>query len=219
MALDVTDSLMLADRLRRGEQDAFAQVVDAWSPGMLRLARSHVSTDASAEEVVQDAWLAVVRGIDGFEGRSSLRTWVFQIVANVAKTRGVRERVTLPWSALDLGGDDGWAEVDPSRLRGPHERHPFHWTAAGRPAEFTPTPEDALLAGETRQLVARALDELPERQRLVVSLRDVHGWTSEEVCDTLGVSAANQRVLLHRGRTAIRASLEEYYRDRAQVKT
>jgi RNA polymerase sigma-70 factor (ECF subfamily) len=205
------DDTELVDRLRAGDADAFAQLVEDWSPSMLRLARAHLSTQASAEEIVQETWLAVIRGLGRFEGRSSLRTWVFRILTNQAKTRGVHESRTVPWSsvvALDQG-----PTVDPDRFRGPDDRWPGGWTVEGRPTAWEPTPESSAIAGEIRSRLTAELADLPERQRIVVSLRDVHGLSSNEVCLALGITAANQRVLLHRGRAGLRASLEDYYRD------
>ena len=199
----------LVERLRCGDEDAFAHVVDGWSPMMLRVARSFVSTQASAEEIVQDTWLAVVHGLHGFEGRSSLRTWVFRILANLAKTRGVREARTLPWSSVS--SLDRGPTVDPDRFRGPEDRWAGHWTDTGAPAPWEPSPEIAVLAGEIRAHVLTALQLLPEQQRTVVSLRDIDGLASEEVCLALGISAGNQRVLLHRGRARLRAALEDFY--------
>ena len=203
----------LVDQLRAGDAEAFARIVQEWSPSMLRLARSHVSTDASAEELVQETWLAVIRGLAGFEGRSSLRTWVFRILSNQAKTRGVREARTVPWSSLAV--DEDGPTVDPDRFRGAADTWPGGWTPAGAPGPWEPTPESSVIAGEIRGLLRTALQHLPERQRVVVTLRDVHGLTSDEVCDVLGLSAENQRVLLHRGRARLRASLEDYYHESA----
>ncbi len=200
----------LVARLRAGDPDAFVEIVDGWSSTMLRVARSFVSTEASAEEIVQETWLAVVRGLDGFEGRSSLRTWVFRILSNLAKTRGVREARTVPWSSLSL--DDEGPTVDPDRFRGPDDdRWPGHWTEAGQPQPWHTSPVASAIGGEIRQMLAAALQLLPDRQRTVVSLRDIHGLSAEEVCTTLGISAANQRVLLHRARARLRSALEEYY--------
>lgn len=201
----------LVARLRARDGDAFTDIVTAWSPLMLRLARSFVSTEASAQEVVQDAWLAVIRGLDRFEGRSSLRTWVLHIVANVGRTRGVREARTVPWSSL--GPEDEGPTVDQSRFRGSDDQWPGHWTPDGAPAPWPAEPEQAALAGEIRAYLASALETLPARQRTVVSLRDVHGLSAEEVCDLLEISANNQRVLLHRGRARLREVLEDYYHD------
>ena len=192
------DEVLVAG-LRSGDEGTFVSLLEAWSGSMIRLARGFVSTDASAEEVVQDTWLAVIRGVEGFRGTSSLRTWVYRILVNTAKKRGVREKRTVPWTSVD---PDGGPTVDPSRFRSVDEDFPGHWR------EF---PEAWVLDGELRQVVARALDGLPERQRAVVVLRDVEGHTSGEVCAMLEVSAVNQRVLLHRGRAAVRACLEAYF--------
>lgn len=208
--------LELLRLLRSGDEATFSHVVAAWSPMLLRVARSFVSTDASAQEVVQETWLAVVRGLDRFEGRSSLRTWVFRILANIGKTRGVREARSVPWSSLSPADGEG-PTVDPGRFRGPEDEWPQHWTPVGSPRPWEPSPEDAAVAGEIRGEVARALSDLPERQRTVVSLRDVHGMTSDEVCTALEITAANQRVLLHRGRARMRTALEDYYRGMTPV--
>ncbi len=208
----------LVRRLRQGDERAFADVVGTWSPMMLRVARGHLSTDASCEEVVQETWLAVVRGLPGFEGRSSLRTWVFRILTNQAKTRGVREARTIPLSSWGPGGDDAPA-VDPDRFRGPDDDFPGDWQPWGRPTTWEPGPEQSAVAAEIRVLLAEALHGLPERQRTVVTLRDVHGLSSDEVSDLLGVTAANQRVLLHRGRAKVRTALESYYRSTEEVRS
>lgn len=172
--------------LRAGDESMFAALLDTWSRGMLRAARSYVSTDDSAEEVVQDTWLAVIGAIDGFEGRSSVKTWVYRILVNTAKKRGLRESRTLPWSAFEPPA-------------GPAQK------------EHGPTPEGAVLASEARGLIGEALAGLPPRQRVVITLRDLEGCTSEEVCEILEISAANQRVLLHRARATVRDRLEGYY--------
>jgi RNA polymerase sigma-70 factor (ECF subfamily) len=204
----------LVVRLRAGDREAFAELVDAWSPVLLRVALMHVSTRASAEEVVQDTWLAVIGQLDRFEGRSSLRTWVFRILENQARSRGVREARAVPWSsAFPDQGEDSGPTVDPARFRGPDDRWPGGWTPAGRPSAWEPPPEDAAVAAEIRHELRAALDELPQRQRTVVELRDVHGLSSEETCAELGLSPGNQRILLHRGRARLRARLEDVYRN------
>jgi RNA polymerase sigma-70 factor (ECF subfamily) len=195
----------LLARLRARDEAAFAEIVRAWSPTMLRVARAHVSTQESAAEVVQEAWLAVVKGLGAFEGRSSLKTWVFRILVNLAKTRGVKEHRSTPFSSL-LPEDEG-PTVDPGRFQSGAA-----WSAEGAPQEWGNGPEAAALAAETRALLAKAVDGLPERQRVVIALRDVEGLTSQEVCDVLDISAENQRVLLHRARAKVRAALEDYYR-------
>ena len=195
--------------LCRGDADAFATLVDRYSRAMIRVAMAYVPTRAAAEEAVQDTWIAVLRGIDGFEGRASLKTWVFRILANVAMRAGARERRSVPFSALADAEDTGEPSVDPARfLPADHERFPGHW--ALMPARW-PTPEEGLLAGETREVIARAIAELPVAQRTVIGLRDVEGWSSEDVCEALEVSAGNQRILLHRARSRVRNAIEAYY--------
>lgn len=192
----------LVDRLRAGDEQTFATLVDGWSGWMLHLARAHVPTPSAAEEVVQEAWLAVLEGLDRFRGEASLRTWVYRILQNQAKRRGVRERRTVPFASL--APDEG-PTVDPERFQGPLEPHPGGWRRF--PDEW---PEHAALSREVHEVVATALTELSPRQRTVVALRDLDGHTAEEVCDLLGITTGNQRVLLHRGRAVVRARLETY---------
>jgi RNA polymerase sigma-70 factor (ECF subfamily) len=203
----------LVDRLRTGDESAFVWMVDTWSPLMLRVARGYVTTAASAEEVVQETWVALLRGLDGFEGRSSLRTWTFRILSNIAKTRATRERRTVPLSSL--APEEGRPAEDADRFQGPEGRRPGWWTPEGRPEQWQPPADSAVLAGEIRALVEAALQDLPDRQRVVVTLRDVEGLDPDETCRILGLSAENQRVLLHRGRVKLRAALEAYYRQGA----
>jgi RNA polymerase sigma-70 factor (ECF subfamily) len=201
----------LLESLRAGDEATFAQLVRAWSPAMLRLARTFVSTSQSAEDAVQDAWLGMLNGLDRFEGRASLRTWTFSILVNRAKSRGIRESRTV----VDLGvaEDDGNGRpmVDPERFQGPDGRYPGGWTPEGVPQPWH-QPEKRAVAQETVGLIEQALGDLPARQRLVVTMRDVQGFSADEVCDLLDLSPGNQRMLLHRGRGALRAALEEYYR-------
>jgi RNA polymerase sigma-70 factor, ECF subfamily len=199
----------LVAALCRGDPDAFAALVDRHSPAMIRVARAYVPTRAAAEEVVQETWIAVMRGIDGFEGRSSLKTWIFRILTNVAMRSGARERRSVPFSALARAEDTGEPSVDPDRfLPADHELFPGHW--AIMPVRW-PTPEEGLLAGETRAVIAAAIAELPAAQRTVIALRDVEGWSSEEVREALEISAGNQRILLHRARSRVRNAIEDYY--------
>jgi RNA polymerase sigma-70 factor (ECF subfamily) len=196
----------LLEALRAGDEDAFAQLVREYQPSLVRVARIYVPTPAAAEEVAQETWLGVLKGLDRFEGRSSLRTWIFRILTNIAKTRGQRERRTVPFSALERPDAVPEAAVDADRFLPPdHERWPGHW--ASRPE---PWPEERLLAAETRAVVERAIDELPPAQRAVISLRDIEGWSSEEARNALGISETNQRVLLHRARSKVRQALEDY---------
>ena len=205
----------LVGRLRDGDEAAFALVLDQWSPGMLRLARSFVSTPDSAAEVVQDTWLAVFQALDRFEGRSSLRTWVYRILVNTAKRRAARERRNVPMSSLGLAGDAG-PTVDPDRFQGPDEPYPGHWRGLPAPwPDLASSPEQRTLDAELQARLESALAGLPERQRAVITLRDVQGRPAEEVCAILEISPANQRVLLHRARAHVRAQLEVYLDARA----
>jgi len=197
--------------LRAGDHATFARLLDAWSASMLRIARTFVSTAASAEEVVQDTWLAVIRGINGFAGRSTVKTWVYQILVNTARKRGVREKRTVPVSFLPTTNDHG-PTVDPARFQDADGEYPGQWRAF--PARW-PNPESALLAGEVQQMISNALENLPARQRVVLSLRDVDGHDAAEVCAMLDISPANQRVLLHRARAAVRAWLADYFAEPA----
>ena len=198
-------------RLRAGDEASFADLVRAWSPAMLRLAQQFVATSQSAEDAVQDAWIGMLKGLDRFQGRSSLRTWTFSILINRAKSRGVRESRTVV--DLRTAEDDEYQRptVDPGRFQGPDGGHPGGWTAQGVPQPWH-QPEMRVIARETLGLIERALEELPTRQRLVVTLRDVQGFDADEVCDLLDISPGNQRILLHRGRSALRGALEAYYR-------
>jgi RNA polymerase sigma-70 factor, ECF subfamily len=205
----VQDDDALVTALRRGDADAFATLLDRHSPAMVRVAMAYVPTRAAAEEAVQETWIAVMRGIDGFEGRSSLKTWIFRILTNLAMRIGPRERRSMPFSALAEAENSGEPSVDPDRfLSADHHLFPGHW--AIMPTRW-PTPEEGLLAGETRAVIAAAIAELAPAQRTVIALRDVEGWSSEEVSDALEISAGNQRILLHRARNRVRSAIENYY--------
>ena len=197
----------LIEGLLAGDEAAFAQLMGEYGASMLRVAQMYVSSRAVAEEVVQEAWLGVLKGIGRFEGRSSLKTWLFRIVANTAKTRGVREARSVPFSAL---GDEGEHEpsVDPDRFLGAGERFPGHWALP--PESWAGVPEGRLLAQETLDVIEREIERLPPTQRAVITMRDVQGFTSEEVCNALDLTETNQRVLLHRARAKVRSALEEY---------
>jgi RNA polymerase sigma-70 factor, ECF subfamily len=201
------DSELLA-ALRAGDEAAFSRIVSEWSRPMLALARGFVSTEASAEEVVQETWLAVIKGLDRFEGRSALRTWVYRILVNTAKSRGVKEHRTLPWSSI--AGEDAGPSLDPALFQTSGEAHPGSWRAAPAAWPDDVAVEGSVLAGEVRGELRTAVDALPERQRIVLTLRDILGYGSDEVCELLDISQANQRVLLHRARTAVRADLASY---------
>ncbi len=204
----------LAARLQDRHEATFTAVVASWSPGMLRLARSFVSTDESAREVLQDAWLAVVANIGSFQGRSALKTWVYRILVNTAKRRGERESHVVPWSSWATDQDESSPPtVDPARFRSPDEAYAGHWQTFPAP---WPSLEDRVLAGEVRRTVGAAVAELPTRQRIVITLRDVEGYTADEVCEILEITPANQRVLLHRARAAVRGTLEVYFAGRGE---
>lgn len=201
----------LLDALRAGDEAVFAQLVREYQPSLVRVARIYVSTQAAAEEVAQETWLGVLNGLDRFEGRSSLRTWIFRILTNIAKTRAQRDGRTLPFSALQDPGRVPEAALDADRFLDPeHPRWPGHW--AVRPE---PWPEEAVVAAETQARLAEAIEALPAAQRAVISLRDIEGWSSEEVRNALEISETNQRVLLHRARSKVRRALESYLGENA----
>lgn len=210
MDADSDDALIAA--LRAGDVAAFEAVVRDWSPGLLRAARGYVGTEASAQEAVQETWLAVIAGLDRFEGRSRLRTWVHGILANVARRRGVQDRRSVPLSALSGDAPDG-PVVDPARFRAAGEDWAGHWRDEATPERWG--PEGRALSAELRAMLLDALEMLPERQRQVVVLRDLEGLTTPEVAAVLGLTPGNVRVLLHRGRMRLRQLLEDYLRERA----
>ena len=183
----------LVARLRRRDEAAFAELVGRYGGAMARVARLYVRDRAVVEEVVQETWLGVLQGLDRFEERSSFKTWLFRILANRARTRGARESRTLPVSAV----------ADAA-----HDRYPGNWSAP--PREWESRPEARLLSQETLSLVGAAIERLPPAQREVIRLRDVEGWEAAEVCAALGLTEGNQRVLLHRARSKVRAALESY---------
>jgi RNA polymerase sigma-70 factor, ECF subfamily len=206
MAQAAAAEAQLLEALRAGDEQAFRTLVREYQPSLVRVARIYVPTQAAAEEVAQETWLGVLNGLSRFEGRSSLRTWIFRILTNIAKTRAVRDGRTLPFSALAEPGRVPEAAVDADRFLDPeHPRWPGHW--ALKPTAW---PEEALGAAETREKLAEAIEALPAAQRAVISLRDIEGWSSEEVRNALDLSETNQRVLLHRARSKVRAALESY---------
>jgi RNA polymerase sigma-70 factor, ECF subfamily len=201
------DERALVAALRDGDEGAFTSLVERYHASMVNLARGYVGNRATAEEVVQEAWVAALRGIGRFEERAALSTWLFRVVINQAKTRAVRERRSVPMSAL-TGGDDEPA-VDPDRFNPEgHPSAPGGWAVP--PRSWAAQPEERLVAGETRRMLAEAIEALPGLQSQVVRLRDVQGLTAEEVCELLEITDGNQRVLLHRGRSKVRQALESY---------
>ncbi len=196
------DALLRA--LREGDERVFSGLVERWSGMMLRLALSHVERRAIAEEVVQDAWLTVLRSLDRFERRSALRTWVLGIVVNLARSRARAEQRSIPLPSESTG-----PVINPTRFLPPdHARWPHHW--AVEPVLWR-TPEEDLLAAETRKVVLDAIEALPPAQREVLVLRDLEALPAAEVCNILGLTDTHQRVLLHRARTRVRNALERYF--------
>jgi RNA polymerase sigma-70 factor (ECF subfamily) len=208
---DFSDDATLVDALRSGDESAFGWLLDRYHAPLRRTARMYVATDSLADEVVQETWVAVLHGIDRFEGRSSLKTWLYRIVMNLARTRGARESRTIPFSSAPGALTEGaGATIEPDRFRPADDPDwPGHWRSF--PLDWEHQPESRLLGAETLALLEAAIGALPPAQREVVVLRDVDGWTSTEVCNTLGLSETNQRVLLHRGRAKIRTALESYF--------
>jgi RNA polymerase sigma-70 factor (ECF subfamily) len=205
------DDVTLLAALRRRDEAAFVGLVERYQRPLLRLALYYVPSRAVAEEVVQDTWLGVIQGMDRFEGRASIKTWIFQILVNRARTRAVREGRTIPFSAFAREAEDGSEPaVAPERFLGAdHPDWPHHWAIP--PHSWDESPETRLLASETMELVAAAIAALPPAQQQVITFRDVEGWTAEEVCNVLEISETNQRVLLHRARSRVRAALERHF--------
>ena len=196
--------------LRAGDEQAFATLVRRHHASLKRVARAYVSTDAVAEEVVQETWLAVVAGIERFEQRATLKTWLFHILTNKAKTRGVRERRTVPFASL-AGADDEPA-VSPERFQRAGDAWPGHWATPPRPWE---DPERRLQSLEARERLREAIAALPAAQQAVLTLRDVEGLEADEVCALLDLSPGNQRVILHRARAKVRDALEQWFEEEA----
>jgi RNA polymerase sigma-70 factor (ECF subfamily) len=203
------DDGVLVDAVRRGDEAAFVALIDRYHPSLIRIATLFVRDYGVAEEVAQDTWIGVLRGLDRFQGRSSFRTWLFSILANQARRRGERERRMVPFSALSRpAGDDGEPAVPPEHFLPLGDEWAGHWAN-----EFSPwpgSPEEVLLSTEARREIEAAIAALPPNQRTVITLRDVEGWDASEVCNVLGLTATNQRVLLHRARSRVRRALERY---------
>jgi RNA polymerase sigma-70 factor (ECF subfamily) len=204
----VQEEVALVERLRDGDEATFVDLVDRYGASMLRVARAHVHDQQVAEEVVQETWLAVLQGVERFEGRSSFRTWLFSILKNKAKTRGEREGRGVPFSALAAtAAAIGEVSVDADRFLDMNDSEwPYHWATPPRA-----WPEERLIANETMKVIGKSIASLPEIQRDVIMLRDVEGWKAQEVVDALEISDGHQRVLLHRARSRVRRALEAYF--------
>jgi RNA polymerase sigma-70 factor (ECF subfamily) len=208
-ALADPDDGQLVAALRRGDEAAFGRLVDRYHPSLIRIATLFVRDVAIAEEVAQETWIGVLRGIERFEGRSTFRTWLFGILANQARRRGERERRVIAFSAMTRPpGDNAEPAVPAERFLPPGERWAGHW--ASPPPDWESAPEQTLLSREALAEIARAIEALPLNQRTVITLRDVEGWDAADVCNALSLSQTHQRVLLHRARSRVRAALERY---------
>ncbi len=206
------DDLRLIEQLRSGNEEAFVSLIDRYHTAMLRLAMVYVTAPAVAEEVVQETWMGVLQGLGRFEGRSSLKTWMFRILTNCAKTRALREGRSIPFSSLpELDTDHLEPPVDPDRFLPADQQWPGHWISF--PLDWREMPEERLLSQEMRACIDKAIEALPPGQREIIILRDIEEWTSNEACSFLGISEANQRVLLHRARSKVRGVLEEYFNE------
>ena len=211
MADDYSDDTVLVAGLRAGDDNAFGWLLDRYDGPLRRLARTFVASAATADEVVQETWLAVIEGIDRFEKRSSVKTWIYRILMNKARTRGTRDKRSIPFTAV-VGDGEGWG-LGPTFaadrfLPADHPRWPGHW--AVEPPAWEALPPEQLEAQETAARIRAAIDDLPAVHKVVITCRDIEGWSSAEVCDLLDLTPANQRVLLHRARAKVRNALEDY---------
>jgi RNA polymerase sigma-70 factor, ECF subfamily len=206
------DDARLVEALRNRDESAFLALIERYQGSLLRLAMLYVPNREAAADVVQETWLGVLQGIDRFEARSSLKTWLFRILTNRAKSRGEREARTIPFStAWQSEAEDAEPAVDPGRFLPPGHQFAGHWAA--NPSRWDEMPEERFVFVETRDRIERAITTLPPTQREVITLRDVEGWSSDEVCNALSISETNQRVLLHRARSKVRLALEEYLKE------
>jgi RNA polymerase sigma-70 factor, ECF subfamily len=199
--------------LRAGDEQAFVTLVEQYHPSLVRLATIYVRDRSVAEEVAQETWLALLRGLDRFEQRSSLKTWLFHILVNRARTRGKREGRSIPFSAMrqDPAANDDEPPVEAERFLPADHRWAGHWSRF--PDNWETIPEERVLSAETRQVIRRSIEALPHNQREVITLRDLEGWAPGEVCNVLGITETNQRVLLHRARSRVRSALEKHLKN------
>src|SRR6266550_1466913 len=210
--LQADDDARLIAALKRRDEAAFVALVERYQRPLLRLALVYCRSLAIAEEIVQDTWLGVIQGIDRFEGRASFKTWLFQILVNRARTRADRDGRAVSFSSLAEEAEaPGESAVPPERFRSVDDKWPNNWAVP--PQSWGESADAGLLAGETMDLVKRAIAQLPSAQQQVITLRDIEGWTSEDVCNVLMISETNQRVLLHRARSRLRSALESHFND------
>ena len=207
IAAAASEEAELLARLRAGDERAFESLVDSYHGTMIAVARTYVKSHEVAEEVVQEAWLGVLQSLDRFEGRSSLKTWIMRILVNTAMTRGGREARSVPFSSVAPAGLEEPA-VEPERFRSPGEAFAGHWSRY--PGDWSSLPEEGLLGRETLEVIKQAIEQLPASQQRVITMRDVAGYSADEVSDALELSPGNQRVLLHRARSRVRAALERH---------
>lgn len=211
-AMAEKDDSVVLDALRAGDEEAFRELVARHQRALFAVALSYAGTPAAAEEVVQETWLGVLRGIDRFEGRSSLKTWIFAVLVNQARSRGRVEQRSIPFPSFPDrpdGSEGSEPAIDPRRFRGPGDAFEGYWVTPPKP--FGQLPEERVTSAETLDAVAESIRRLPPLQQQVIALRDIEGWSAEEVCSFLELSEANQRVLLHRARSRVRSALEEHF--------
>jgi RNA polymerase sigma-70 factor (ECF subfamily) len=201
----------IVEALRTGDESAFLCLVNHYHTPLVRIANLYVHDLAVAEEIAQDTWLGVLKGIERFEGRSSLKTWIFQIMTNIARTRWDRENRSISFSMLaNTDSLEDEPVVDPDRFFPmDHHRWPGHWSEPPKPWKMT--PEEHFLQQEVLCYIRKEIASLPDRQRIIIELRDMIGWSSEEVCNVFNLTKTNQRVLLHRARSKVRRALEKYF--------
>jgi RNA polymerase sigma-70 factor (ECF subfamily) len=210
--IQADDDAQLLSALKRRDETAFVALVERYQRPLLRLALVYCRSMAIAEEIVQDTWLGVIQGIDRFEGRASFKTWLFQILVNRARTRAEREGRDVSFSSLaEEAEGPGEPAVPPERFRPIDDKWPNNWALP--PHSWGESADAGLLAGETMDLVKRAIAQLPSAQQQEITLRDVEGWPAEDVCNVLMISETNQRVLLHRARSRVRGALESHFND------
>lgn len=206
------EELRLVELLRSGDEATFVLLIEEYNSSLLRLAKAFIPSHAVAEEIVQETWVGVLAGLKRFEGRSSLKTWIFRILTNCAKTRAQREGRSVPFSSLpEFDGNANEPAVDADRFRSADQKQAGQWVSF--PRSWDEIPEERILSDETRACIEGAIAALPPSQREVITLRDIEGWTAEETCSFLGVSEVNQRVLLHRARSKVRRALEQYFEE------